>query len=104
MTQCQLEGRGGSQRAEPYSSFVPWDPTIHDGRRRWSQEWCVRMGKCGGKGAARNKAKGTGTKGSGQMVSDEVMADEEMACRRKACLNALSGLQDAVYSAINMPA
>ena len=59
MTQCQPEGRGGSQRAEPYSSFVPWDPTIHDGRRRWSQEWCVRMGKCGGKGAARNKAKGT---------------------------------------------
>ena len=74
MTQCQPEGRGGSQRAEPYSSFVPWDPTIHDGRRRWSQEWCVRMGK----------AKGRGTKGSGQMVSDEVMADEEMACRAKA--------------------
>ena len=65
----------------------------------------ARMGKCGGKGRARNKAKGTGTKGSGQMVSDEVMADsdEEMACRRKACLNALSGLQDAVYKAINMP-
>ena len=97
----------------------------------------MRMGKCGGKGAARNKAKGRGTKGSGQMVSDEVMADEEMACRakarmgkcggkgrarnnrvsdevmadsdeamacrRKACLNALSGLQDAVYKAINMP-
>ena len=108
MTQCQPEGRGGSQRAEPYSSLPtpPWDPTIHDGRRRWSQEWCVRMDKCGGKGAARNKAKGTGTKGSGQMVSDEVMADsdEEMACRTNACLNALSGLQDAVYKAINMPA
>ena len=104
MTQCQPEGRGGSQRAEPYSSFVPWDPTIHDGRRRWSQEWCVRMGKCGGKGAARNKAKARGTKGSGQMVSDEVMADEEMACRAKACINALSELEDAVYKAINMPA
>ena len=63
---------------------------------------CVRMGKCGGKGAARNKAKGTGTKGSGQMVSDEVMADEEMACRAKACINALSELEDAVYKAINM--
>ena len=64
----------------------------------------MRMGKCGGKGAARNKAKGRGTKGSGQMVSDEVMADEEMAFRAKACINALSELQDAVYKAINMPA
>ena len=59
----------------------------------------ARMG--GGKGRARNKAKGTGTKGSGQMVSDEEMADEVL---RQQCLNALSGLQDAVYKAINMPA
>ena len=73
------------------------------------------MGKCGGKGAARNKAKG-----SGQMVTDEEMADEEMACRRRGkskfdllsafrayedtCINALSELEDAVYKAIKMPA
>ena len=80
----------------------------------------MRMGKCGGKGAASNKAKGTGAKGSGQMVTDEEMADEEMACRRRGtstfdllsafrayedtCINALSELEDAVYKAINMPA
>ena len=74
----------------------------------------MRMGKCGGKGAARNKAKGTGAKGSGQMVTDE-----EMACRRRGtstfdllsafrayedtCINALSELEDAVHKAINMP-
>ena len=63
----------------------------------------MRMGKCGGKGAARNKAKARGTKGSGQMVSDEVMADEEMACRAKACINALSELEEAVYKAIKRP-
>ena len=73
----------------------------------------MRMGKCGGKGAARNKAKGTGTKGSGQMVTDEEMADEEMACRRRGtskfdllsafrayedtCINALSDLEEAVF-------
>ena len=22
----------------------PWDPTIWDGRRKWSQQWCMRMG------------------------------------------------------------
>ena len=83
MTQCQAsqesaaepEGRGGSQRAEPYSSCpspIPWDPTILDGRRRYSQEWCRRMiGKCG-KGAASKGAGGTRAKG----VQPD---DEEMA-------------------------
>jgi len=47
------------------------------------------MGKCGGKGAARNNA----TKSSGQMVTDEDMADEEMAGRRRGKSNCLTGLR-----------
>ena len=83
MTQCQPEGRGSSHRAEPYSSLPtppppPWDPTIRDGRRRWSEEWCRRNGLCGGKGAA---------------VTDEDMADEEMAGRRRGKSNCLTGLR-----------